>query len=164
MFSGIEGVSYFWSDSPTLEGNWDAIGYGSAHHVNADAVHSQATVLRWKYPGSDPIVLKVTGLIYDFQPGSDDGVDVYLLKNSSDNLLATTIVPDGESRTLDVSVAILPGDELFLAVGYITTDYRDNTALDVVMRVVPEPSVGAFLLAGALLAAMTPKRSREFAL
>jgi hypothetical protein len=61
-------------------------------------------------------------------------------------------VPDGGSRELDSLIAIQPGDELFLAVGYVATDHRENAALDVTLQVVPEPGGGMLMLVCTLLA------------
>jgi len=136
---------YFWSDSDALTGDWDSVVYippphplHPGHSVSPDSRHAQAVVLKWVYPGQDSVWIRIKGVIRDGAKGQD-GVDFYLLKNSSANVLGYIVLPDGESRPVNVQAQVGPGDEIFMAVGYLQNDGSDTTLLDLAFEVVKAP-------------------------
>ena len=148
---------YFWSDSLTITGNWDQVVFGPSnpvhpgHYVHPDSHSGQeAAILRWTYPGQSSTTLRIRGTVEDCSPGGHDGVDFYLLRNSSLDTLASVVIPDGGSYTADATTLVEPGDELFLGIGYLADAGSDSTYVDLTFEVIPEPAPLALLALGGL--------------
>ncbi|KKL69566.1 hypothetical protein LCGC14_2113650, partial [marine sediment metagenome] len=68
--------------------------------------------------------------------GTADGIDFYLLRNSSAGLMDYGVVEEGGVRDVSMVVAIAPGDELYMAVGARVDDITDGTLVGLTFRVV----------------------------
>ncbi len=146
-----------WDDQLSLAFDWDFIGwvpgYSSltrpAHAFNSDGEHEHtASVLRFTYPGENTIDVRISGLIEDLNLGGGDGIDWYILKNSSAGMIGVGEFGNGGSENVDFVTSLSSGDELFLAVGtrLSGSNVYDETAMDVLVEVLPEPSTAVLLL------------------
>ena len=78
-------------------------------------------------------------------------MDFYLLKNTSASVIDFAVIPNRGSYTVDTTVTLASGDDLFMAVGYLSNHTSDNTAVDLTVEVVPEPATLAILALGGLV-------------
>ena len=148
-----EGVhAYFWADSLTIPGNWDAISYtpdhpsiGPGHFVHPDDSPNggEVVMVRWEYPGQDSALIHISGKVWDIPYGwfgpPNDGVDFYLLKNSSVATVDYAVIPDWGSHLVNKTVLMNPGDSIFMGVGPLGNYGSDSVMLDVTFQVVPKP-------------------------
>ncbi len=135
----------FWSDSLTISGNYDQVAFSQQPVHNGHIVHpdsksgQEAAIIRWTYPGETSVRLEITGLVDHFGEiaGGNDGVDFYLLRNSSADTIDYAVVSTGGSYTVDTTTYVQEGDELFIAIGYLSNDGSDSTFVDLTFQVGP---------------------------